>query len=98
MPEQHLQRRVDERNTARRRQKTLTRLVAVAATALAGGFAGLSAQKATARKSATTESTAATTTRATSIPAAPSLGAAPAAPAQAPVATSSPPVAASGGS
>lgn len=97
MSDQHLQRRVDERNAARRRQRTVTRLVAVAATGLAAVFAGLSAQKATARKSSTTNTTPATTTS-TGIPAAPSLGAAPAAPAQTPVVTSSPPVAVSGGS
>ena len=97
MPEQHLERRVAERDSARRRQKLLTRVVAVVATALAGIFAGLAAQKATAHMAASTH-TVATPKHATEIPPAPTLGAAPAAPVQTPVATSSPPVVVSGGS
>jgi type IV secretory pathway VirB10-like protein len=99
MPEEPQQRRVDERDRARRRQTILTRVTAVLATALAGGFAGLAAEKASAHKAAPTSSTVTATTRkTTSIPAPPSLGVAPAPPAQAPLASPAPPVAVSGGS
>jgi hypothetical protein len=95
--ERHLRNRVNEREGALRRLRTTTRFLVVAATALAGVFAGLAAQKATARKSPTGTPARSTTKRST-VPAPPSLGAAPAAPAQVPDATSSPPVVSSGGS
>ena len=97
--------RLAERDRGLGRLRRTTRWLTVGATALAGLFAGFAAQKASGHKTVAKTKTAATTaTTQAAVPAPaslPSAGSAPvtpAAPAQPPVQSSSPPVAASGGS
>ena len=99
--DRHLRGRLDERDRGLGRLRTTTRWLTVGATALAGVFAGLAAEKASGHKAAAPTATTTTQTTVPALPSLPSGGSVqvtPAAPAQAPVQSSSPPVAASGGS
>jgi hypothetical protein len=105
--DQDLRGRLAERDRGLARLRRTTRWLTVGATALAGVFAGLAAEKASGHKpvAKATTAQAASTAQAT-VPAPPSLPSAGSAqvtpsapaPAQAPVQSSAPPVAASGGS
>ena len=91
--------RLAERDRGLGRLRRTTRWLTVGATALAGLFAGFAAQKASGHKTvATTATTQAAVPAPASLPSAGSAPVTPAAPAQPPVQSSSPPVAASGGS
>lgn len=107
-----LDRAVRLRDDAQRRLKALTRGLIVAATVLAGAFAGLAAEKAPGRKATTSRAPRAErrTAAKLTLPATPRPrpapssvqsavpAPAPVAPVQPPAATSAPPVATSGGS